>query len=112
MYELVVIAVEQMKQLPKPIRISVASIARYTDSGNLTHKLMKNLMKLPRTNEFIKKQTDSTESFQVRRLIWAANKLNETEGRVSGWRLLKLAGLNHPLKKLVEDKFMELVEGN
>ncbi|WP_144028098.1 TnsD family Tn7-like transposition protein [Paenibacillus sp. 32352] len=110
LYDVVAKAVEQMKQLPNPLRISLASIARYTDSGNLTHKLMKNLNKLPRTNEFIKKHVDSTETFQVRRLIWAASKLNETEGKVLGWRLLKLAGLNHPLKKMVKDKFMELVE--
>lgn len=109
-YDVVVKAVEQIKQLPYPQRISLASIARFTDSGNLTYKLMKNLNKLPITNDYIKKHVDTTETYQVRRLIWAANKLNETEGKVLGWRLLKLAGLNHPLKKTVKDKFMELVD--
>ncbi|UJF33754.1 TnsD family Tn7-like transposition protein [Paenibacillus hexagrammi] len=110
LYDVVVRTVEQMKQLTNPQRISLASITRHTDSGQLKHKLMKNLNKLPKTNEFIKQHVDSTETFQVRRLIWAASRLNETEGKVLGWRLLKLAGLNHPLKKMVKDKFMELVE--
>lgn len=110
LYNAVVKAVEQMKQLPDPQRISLASIARHTDSGNLKHKLMKNLNKLPKTNEFVKTHVDSTETYQIRRLIWAASELNETEGKVLGWRLLKLAGLNHPLRKMVKDKFMELVE--
>ncbi|MED5017446.1 TnsD family Tn7-like transposition protein [Paenibacillus chibensis] len=110
LYIAVVKAVEQMKQLPYPQRISLASIARHTDSGNLKHKLMKNLNKLPKTNEFVKTHVDSTETYQIRRLTWAASELNETEGKVLGWRLLKLAGLNHPLKKMVKDKFMELVE--
>lgn len=110
LYDVVVKTVEQMKRLPNPQRISLASIARHTDSGQLKHKLVKNLNKLPKTNEFIKKHVDTTETFQVRRLIWAASKLNETEGKVMGWRLLKLAGLNHPLKKMVKDKFMEIVE--
>ncbi|MNP65005.1 hypothetical protein D3C76_1605590 [compost metagenome] len=71
---------------------------------------MRNLDKLPKTNEFIKKHVDSTETYQIRRLTWAANKLHESEGRVLGWRLLKLAGLNHPLRKMVNDKYMELVK--
>ncbi|MCU6709735.1 TnsD family transposase [Paenibacillus sp. J5C_2022] len=111
LYDAIVKSVEQMKQLPHPQRITLASIARYTDSVNLSHKLLHNLNKLPRTKEFIKKQIDSTETFQVRRLIWAASKLKETEGRVVDWRLLKLAGLNQPLKKMTEDKFLELLEG-
>lgn len=110
LYDVVAKTVEQMKQLPNPQRISLASIARHTDSGNLKHKLMKNLNKLPKTNEFIKKHVDSTETYQIRRLTWAANKLHEVEGRVSGWRLLKLAGLNHPLRKMVKDKYMEFVK--
>lgn len=109
LYDVVVKAVEQIKESPNPKRISLASIARHTDLGNLKHKLMKNLNKLPKTNEFVKKYVDSTETYQIRRLTWAANKLHEGEGRVSGWKLLKLAGLNHPLRKNVKLKYMELI---
>lgn len=109
LYDVVVKTVEQMKQLPNPQRISLASIVRHADSGNLKHKLMKNLNKLPKTNEFIKRHVDSTETYQIRRLTWAACRLHEVEGRVSGWRLLKLAGLNHPLRKDVKVKYMELL---
>jgi hypothetical protein len=109
LYDVVVKAVEQIKESPNPKRISLASIARHTDLGNLKHKLMKNLNKLPKTNEFVKKYVDSTETYQIRRLTWAANKLHEVEGRVSGWKLLKLAGINHPLRKNVKLKYMELI---
>ncbi|MNJ58225.1 hypothetical protein D3C77_538480 [compost metagenome] len=44
--------------------------------------------------------------------MWAANKLNQEEGKVEGWKLMKLAGLNHPMKNIVHDKFVELTNNS
>jgi hypothetical protein len=109
LYGMVVMAVERINNSHVPQRISLASIVRFTNSSELSTKLVKNLNKLPKTNNFIKKHSDSTETYQIRRLIWAANKLHEVEGKLLGWRLLKLAGLNHPLRKAVNIKYMELL---
>ncbi|MNP66585.1 hypothetical protein D3C76_1623120 [compost metagenome] len=74
----------------------------------MSGKLTRNLSKLPRTRNYIEKCIDTTESFQIRRIARATDKLKETEGRVLGWKLLKTAGLNHPLKKSVYSKFVEI----
>lgn len=101
-------AVNVITNLPEPRRISLASIKRFTAAENLSGKLASNLHKLPKTKSYIEKCIDTTESYQIRRIIWAANKLKETEGRVLGWRLLKTAGLNHPLRESVYRKFIEI----
>lgn len=108
-YEEVVKAVEVIKNLPEPQRISLASIQRFIAAGEVSVKLCNNSNELPQTWSYINKCLDTTESYQIRRLIWAAKKLKETEGSVSGWRLLKLAGLNHPLMRNVYEKYIELI---
>lgn len=102
-------AIGDLKELPMPHRITIASITRFSGAGDLLMKLIKNLNKLPRTKELISNCVDTTESYQIRRLLWAANQLKETEGRVLGWKLLKGAGLNHPLSKGVQNVYSELI---
>jgi hypothetical protein len=109
LYEEVVKAVEVLRSLPEPQRISIASIQRLISEGKFTIKLYSKANKLPQTWSYINKCLDTTESFQIRRLTWAAKKLKETEGNVTGWRLLKLAGLNHPLVRNVYEKYIELI---
>ncbi|NOJ73556.1 TnsD family Tn7-like transposition protein [Paenibacillus alvei] len=102
-------AVNQIKSLPEPQRIPLASIARFSNAGDFSVKILKNLSKLPKTRNFISKQLDTTETYQIRRLVWAANKLNETKGKVEGWRLMRMAGLNYPLTNKVHNKYIELL---
>ncbi|KHL96794.1 hypothetical protein QW71_05210 [Paenibacillus sp. IHB B 3415] len=101
--EAVINAVTLIKDAPEPQRISLAAIKR------VLTKVPKDMTKLPKTNAYIIKSMDSTESFQIRRIIWAAKKLEATDGRILGWRLLKVAGLNHPLIDSVQKKFDEIL---
>ncbi|WMT40494.1 TnsD family Tn7-like transposition protein [Paenibacillus sp. D2_2] len=105
----VIKAVNLINNSSIPQRISVAAIKRALSKEALSETAIKNLTKLPKTSSYIKKCIDTTESFQIRRIIWAATKLEETEGRVLGWRLLKTAGLNYPLMKSVQKKFDEII---
>ncbi|MGO4350130.1 TnsD family Tn7-like transposition protein [Paenibacillus sp. MCAF9] len=100
--------IQLIRTLDDPMRITVSSIARYITVSELSFKILKeSLEKLPKTKELINAAVELTEDFQIRRLIWAADKLKESELTV-GWKLLKLAGLNNPLRKSVQDKFNEL----
>lgn len=105
-------AIEEIKSMPEPTRISLASIARTSAVGELSLKISKNLDKLPKTKAYVATCIETTETYQVRRLLWAANRLFEGEGKIVGWRLLKLAGLNHPLRKQVLNVFNDLIHQN
>lgn len=104
----VVRAVIKIKASVKPQKITIAAVAR-TVAGNVPIVLEKNLSKLPKTNVFLKKHLESTEQFQIRRLVWAYEELRAMEYIVQGWKLLKTAGLKNPLLKKVEEKFEELI---
>ncbi len=101
----VVNAIVKIKSKNKPLRISKSSIVRNIAADKLLFKITdKNLEKLPNTKKLIQSSSESTEEYQVRRLVLAANKLQCTEMKVLGWRLLKVAGLNYPLNKAVLKK--------
>lgn len=102
-------AIKKIKIMDEPHRITVSSIVRNISSSDLSIKILKNsLEKLPLTKELIESSIESTEAYQLRRLIRAANRLQESE-LSTGWRILKLAGLNHPLRKRVLEKYNELI---
>ncbi|TBL68371.1 TnsD family Tn7-like transposition protein [Paenibacillus thalictri] len=106
----VVKAIEIIKSINKPLRISKSSIIRNIAVDKLLFKITNiNLEKLPNTKKLIQASIEATEGYQVRRLVSAADKLRCTEMKVLGWKLLKEAGLNHPLKKAVFKKMNELI---
>jgi hypothetical protein len=110
LYKEVKTAVQHIRTLNEPLRITVNSIARAIPAKGLSIKIVKkSLDKLPMTKELILASIETTEMFQIRRLVWAAEKLEAT-GTVASWRILKLAGLNPPLRKPVQEKFIELLE--
>lgn len=106
-------AVTEMKvQKIKPQRITVASISRHIDHTKFNILLEKCLTKLPLTKSYILQELESTEKYQLRRLECAASVIMEQGFKIQGWRLLKAAGLNHPLAKEVEAQFRNLIEGH
>ncbi|GFZ94101.1 hypothetical protein GCM10008018_45670 [Paenibacillus marchantiophytorum] len=110
LYPEIVNAVVKIKSKDKPLRISKSSIVRNIAADKLFFKITdKNLEKLPNTKKLMQSSSESTEEYQLRRLVLAASKLRCTEMKVLGWRLLKVAGLNHPLNKTVFKKVNELI---
>lgn len=101
-------AIQVIKNADKPQRITIAAAIR-----NMTEivpvVIEKCLHKLPQTNSFLKAQIETTGKFQVRRLEWAAIELKAANLKIQGWKLLKVAGLNNPLRPEVEAKFKELI---
>lgn len=104
-------AVTEIKaQKIKPQRITVAALSRYIGRTKFNVLLEKCLNKLPLTKSYIIQELESTEGYQIRRLESASSMVREQGFKIQGWRLLKATGLNHPLTKLVEEKFRSLVE--
>lgn len=102
-------AVEKLRASDEPSRITVSSIARAISTTGLSNKILKkSLDKMPATKELVQKSIESTQGYQIRRLLWAAEKIDD-EGGISGWRLLKLAGLSNPLRQPVKKVFDELL---
>lgn len=102
------IAIEGIKSSPDPRRVTLSSISNFVTTRELSIKLARNLDKLPKTKTKINQYLDTTESYQVRRLTWAADKIKKSELKLREWRLLRTAGLNYPLKKVVLEKYREL----
>ncbi|WP_179232718.1 TniQ family protein [Paenibacillus rigui] len=95
----------------KPQRVSLAMVSKNLNKAKIPFVLEKCLHKLPKTKHFLDKEIETTEQFQIRRLEWAAMHLSE-RGFVQGWRLMKAAGLNKPLKEAVEMKYNQLLDSN
>ncbi|TYS59357.1 hypothetical protein FZC76_22375 [Sutcliffiella horikoshii] len=93
----------------KPKRITISELSRHME-GNLGNFLHNCLNKLTQTKEYLELIIETTEQFQIRRLEWAASELQKVSFKIKGWELLKLAGLNKPLKKGVALKYQELAE--
>ncbi|MBU5671751.1 TnsD family transposase [Paenibacillus sp. MSJ-6] len=106
-------AVTEMKaQKIKPPRITVAAISRHIGHTKFNILLEKCLNKLPLTESYISQELETTEKYQIRRLECATSVMKEQGFKVQGWRLLKAAGLNHPLAENVEAKFQSLIKGH
>ncbi|MNI61922.1 hypothetical protein D3C73_1172140 [compost metagenome] len=102
-------AVKRIRASDEPQKVTVNSIARAIVIKGLSNKIIKeSLNKLPATKELIQNSIESTQEYQIRRLLWAAGKVKD-KGIVSGWQLLKLAGLNNPLRQPVQRIFDELL---
>ncbi|NBD25545.1 hypothetical protein GT019_16815 [Paenibacillus sp. T1] len=95
-------------QETKPRRISLSLVSNSLDKFKVPFVLEKCLNKLPKTKRFLAREIESTEGFQIRRLEWAAAQLVSEGTKIQGWRLLKAAGLNRPLRRSVEEKFNSL----
>jgi hypothetical protein len=104
-------AVRKLRQLDKPHRISLSSIAKNMPTYGLSLKILKqDAVKLPKTKKYLLSAIESTTEFQIRRLEWAAIKLRAEEYKIMGWKLLRLAGLRSPLSDPVLKKYNELLE--
>jgi len=95
-------------QVFRPQRITLAAVSRNLDSSKVPFVLEKSLDKLPLTKYFLTRELETTEHFQIRRLESAALHLKD-QGELKGWILLKIAGLNKPLKQAVQLRFTELI---
>ncbi|WP_232700026.1 TnsD family Tn7-like transposition protein [Brevibacillus daliensis] len=103
-------AVFMIKNVIPPQRVTMAAVIRNINRV-VPVALDKCLNKLPETKSYLDTQIETTEQFQIRRLEWAAEEISSNNLKIQGWRLLKVAGINKPLRKRVEIRFFKLING-
>lgn len=84
---------------PRPTRIRPATIAHRMGHATL---IAQHGDKLPRTQAYLQRQSESREDFGRRRIAQAAQRLLATEGPVARWRLIRLAGLRPDLASALQ----------
>lgn len=95
--------IPKLYQLDKPVHINISRIGK--EIGKL-HTLEKNLDKLPKTKEYLLRNVETLEQFQIRRVHWAAELLLNQKGYITGWEIKRFAGL----KESICDEIKEVIE--
>lgn len=94
-----------IKQAMPPIRVTLAEIERRTCQRGW---LAKRLHKLPKSKGTLKRVIETTENFQMRRIGWAKNQLEQSGASIDGWRIARLAGLKPKSYELITRYLQQL----
>jgi hypothetical protein len=87
-----------IKQAVPPVRVTLAEIERWTCQRGW---LGKRLRKLPKSKRMLKRSIETTEKFQMRRIVWAKNRLVQSGLSIKSWRIARLAGLKPKSYELI-----------
>ena len=90
----------------KPIRITSGRVGKMVGANALFEK---HLDKLPETKGYLLSIVETSESFQCRRVRWAAKYLSEKGEEVKGWKIIRLVGIRPGTSKKVEEEIERLV---
>ncbi|OQW68800.1 MAG: hypothetical protein BVN34_09050 [Proteobacteria bacterium ST_bin12] len=94
-----------IKQAIPPIRVTLAEIERCTCQRGW---LGKRLSKLPKSKRMLKRAVETTENFQMRRIVWAKDQLEQSGLPVDEWRIARLAGLKPKSYALITQFLQQL----
>jgi len=94
-----------IKQAIPPIRVTLAEIERWTCKRGW---LGKRLHQLPKSKRMLKRSIETTEKFQMRRIVWAKNRLEQSGLSIDGWRIARLAGLKPQSYELINQYLQQL----
>jgi len=90
----------------KPIRITESLIGSKLGIKPL---LDRHLDLLPKTQEYLKKVTETIEQFQLRRVEWVYTQLQEQK-KLKKWELVRMAGLRPNYSEIVDARIDQLIE--
>ncbi|MDD4926689.1 MAG: TnsD family Tn7-like transposition protein [Methylotenera sp.] len=94
-----------IKQIMPPMRVTLAEIERWACQRGW---LGKRLRKLPKSKRMLKRVVETTENFQMRRIVWAKNQLEQSGLSVDGWRIARIAGLKPKSYELITQYLHQL----
>lgn len=94
-----IILVATIRQESPPTRITAAEIERRLERRGW---LLKRRHHLPKTMIFLDQSVESTENFQLRRIHWVINDLEEG-GCIKAWEVMRKAGLRSDSLKKIND---------
>lgn len=82
--------VKELYALEKPVYVNKSRVGKAIGELSLIEK---KLNKLPNTKEYLNKNLETREQYQIRRIKWACNQLFNDEGVLTDWKIKRLAGL-------------------
>jgi len=91
----------------KPKRITVGLVGSRLGSRSL---LEKNLNKLPRTKEYLLEHTEDIKTFQIRRIKWAIEELQQKDMELQKWKIYRMAGIRAEYMKDLNEIVNEMIE--
>ena len=92
-------AVQELLTIEKPIRITVSKVAK--EIGQLA-LLEQHLNQMPQTKTYLDSVAESIEDYQIRRVKWAIETLDQRGEEVLCWKVVRMAGLKPDYSEKVE----------
>ncbi|MFD1626631.1 TnsD family Tn7-like transposition protein [Azospirillum griseum] len=89
---------EQILSQSPPMRVTLAELERQLGRPGWAGKRR---AKLPETQATLADVTESVEAFRLRRIAWAREALERSEGSAPAWKVHRLAGLPDHLSEAV-----------
>ncbi|BAY32884.1 Tn7-like transposition protein D [Nostoc carneum NIES-2107] len=92
-------AVLSLLSAEKPVRITIGRIGR---TINLLALLEKHLSEMPLTKAYLDSVIETVEDFQIRRIQWAIQQLDNHGEEILAWKVIRVAGLGENCSEIVQ----------
>ncbi len=92
-------AVQTLLSAEKPARITICRIGK---SIGLLALLEKHLAEMPLTKVYLESVTETVEDFQIRRIKWAIQRLDDCGEEIQSWKVIRLAALGENCSERVQ----------
>lgn len=92
----------------KPQRITISSAG---SKAGIRPLLEKHLDKLPKTKAYLEGYTESIKDFQIRRIKWAIQELQNEGQELKLWRIYRLAGIRQENEAALKAEVLKLING-
>ncbi|MDZ8257985.1 TnsD family transposase [Nostoc sp. ChiQUE01b] len=92
-------AVRSLLSAEKPARITIGKIGK---AIGLLALLEKHLSEMPVTKVYLESVTETVEDFQIRRIKWAIQRLDDCGEEIQPWKVIRLAALRENCSQRVK----------
>jgi hypothetical protein len=92
----------------KPQRITISSAG---SKAGIRPLLEKHLDKFPKTKAYLEEYTESIKDFQIRRIKWAIQELQNEGQELKLWRIYRLAGIRQENEAALKAEVLKLING-
>jgi hypothetical protein len=90
----------------KPQRITISAVG---SKAGIRPLLEKHLNKLPKTKAYLEEHTESIRDYQLIRIKWAIQELQNEGRELQLWRIYKLAGIRQEYEEGLKEEILKLI---
>lgn len=97
--------IKELYASEKPVYVNKSRVGKNIGYLSLIEK---KLDKLPQTKEYLEKNLETREQYQIRRIKWSyRSTYKENEVNISEWKIKRLAGINKDLSPVLKEALYE-----